>query len=91
MSSKVQKITPEALFNYVVEFQDRASQKGDSNLLPSFHQVAKRFSTTYDEIESAILDYQGDGYLGEVVGFRGGMGGIAEIKTRGDHLVEAYN
>ena len=83
-------MTPEELFAYVDRFARRAEKAGKGTQYPTYRQVAKRFNVKHDDIEEAIDDYQGDGYLGSVVGYRTG-GGWYGIETRGARKVEAYS
>lgn len=85
-------MTPEELFGYADRFARRSEEAEKGTKYPTFRQVAKRFKVTYDEIETVIDDYQGDGYLGMAVGMQvGGMGGgTYRFESRGQYLVEAY-
>lgn len=59
-------------------------------MYPTFRQAAKRFRTTLDEIERAIEDYRGEGYLGAAVALGIPGVGVAEITPRGEYQIETY-
>jgi len=83
------KLTPQALFEYANSFT-YASEKADrGTLFPTFRQAAKHFRVRLTDIEDAIEDYNGEGYMGAAVGFRCGNG-VGYYEKKGDYLVEAY-
>ena len=82
-------MTPDQLFTYAVKFCKDAEASDMGSQYPTFRQVSRRFKVSYDEIEQACEDWQGQGYMTPAVGFRLGNG-FASFKTRGEHLVEAY-
>lgn len=82
-------MSSEKLFVYATNFAKRSESTGRGTQYPTFKQAARRMKCTYDELQDLIDDYQGEGYMGAVVGFRTG-GGVATIKSRGDYQVEAY-
>ena len=82
-------MTPEQLFAYADRFARRSGTAGKGTQYPTYRQITKRFKVKHDDIEEAIEDYQGDGYLGSVVGYRVG-GGMYAISVRGQRKVEAY-
>jgi hypothetical protein len=84
-------ITPEKLFHFAKTHAEQARAAGESTLYPTFRATAKRFRCTHQDIEDAIYDYQGTGYMDAVVGYRTGGGGTTAISVKGDQLVEAYD
>lgn len=82
-------MTLDELFAYAVNFCQDAEAAGKGTMLPTFRQVARRFKVTYDQIEQACEDWQGDAYMAPAIGIRSGSG-FATFATRGEHLVEAY-
>lgn len=82
--TKPQPLTAESLFEYASAFTE------SSGAPPTFREVRTHFRTTYDDIEQAIDDYQGDGYLGIVAGLVVG-GRVHDFgKRRSSWRVEAY-
>lgn len=86
-----QAITPEKLFNYAKNHAAKAQKAGSDELYPSLSKAASRFGCTLGEVEDAIEDYQGSGYMGVVVGFQCQSGGVSDISVKGQQLVEAYD
>lgn len=82
-------MTPDELFAYAVKFCHDSEVAEQGTKYPTFRQVASRFKVTYDKIEQACDEWQGDGYMAPAVGFRSGNG-VASFATRGEHQVEAY-
>lgn len=82
-------MTPDELFTYAVKFCQDAESAGQGAKYPTFRQVASKFKVTYDQIEQACEDWQGDAYMTPAVGFRSG-GGCAFFATRGEYQIEAY-
>lgn len=79
-----------ALFDFVLAFSSEPANIKNGEQYPNFKMVAKHFGVTYDQIEIACEDWDGDnGYMGYAVGARAG-GGHYEFNTRGEYLVEAY-
>lgn len=79
-----------ALFDFVLAFSSEPANIKNGEQYPNFKTVAKHFGVTYDQIEIACEDWNGDeGYMGYAVGARAG-GGHYEFNTRGEYLVEAY-
>lgn len=62
-----------------------------SHQYPTMRQASKRFKCNYDDIENVMGDDLGDEsrYLGLGTAWKVG-GGVAEIKHRGDYVIEAY-
>lgn len=81
--------TPAELFAYANRFARRAENAGRGTRYPTLSRAARRFRCRIADIESAIDDYQGDGYMGIAVGVQSAAG-IAVYATRGECLVEAY-
>ncbi len=84
MPQAQEPVNPDALFAYALRYSNRRAKP---HSFPTFREAAKRFRTNIDEIESAIDSYQGRGFMGAAVAFGGG-GGFAEIKSRGNYLIE---
>lgn len=82
-------MTPDELFTFAFKFCKDAEDADQGTKYPTFRQVAGRFKVTYDQIEQACEDWQGDAYMAPAVGIRSGSG-YATFATRGEHLVEAY-
>lgn len=82
-------MTPDELFTYAVQFCHDAETAGQGSKYPTFRQVATKFNVTFDQIEQACDNWQGDAYMAPAVGLRSGDG-VTTFTARGEHLVEAY-
>lgn len=56
----------------------------------TFKEAAQRFRCSYNDIEDAIENYDGVGYLGASVGIGIPGVGFSPITPRGEWIVEAY-
>jgi len=84
-------MTPQELFDYADRFATKHEAKGKGTVYPTLRQAAKRFHCTYDDIQDAVDDWQGDtGYLGIAVAIGIPGQGSADIAPRGAQLIEAY-
>lgn len=83
-------MTPDSLFEYANQCARLSEQLSSGTKYPTFRQVAKHFNVAYDDIEDAISDYCGDGYLGAIVGMRVGQNLTFSFKFRSQYQVEAY-
>jgi hypothetical protein len=83
-------VTPRELYDYASKYARRKEREGLGTQYPTVRQTKRRFRLGLDEIESACADYDGEGYLGIAVAWRGGSGGCATIENPNDYMVEAY-
>ena len=83
-------LTPEKLFDYADKYARKHEDTGKGTQFPTMRKAAKRFRCKLSDIEDAVNDYYGDGYMGIVVAV--GMSGVgyAEIDIKGDQYIEAY-
>jgi hypothetical protein len=83
LSTKEYRKLIEKLSGYCWRFEKRHKR------LPTFRQVAKRFSLNYDDIETLIYDSE---HIDIIEGGRvGGLGGgVYVIETRGKFMLECY-
>lgn len=87
--SSKSKLTPEALYAYAIATTDKAIAEGRGSDFPTFRMAARHFKVKLADIETAISDWQGRGYMQAAVA-RGGSGGYFAYERLGDHQVEAY-
>lgn len=86
-------LTAASLFDYCDGFARRAEAAGRGTEWPSVREVKRRFpGSTYQDIEDAIANYTGPGYMGLATGtgITGAGTGHAAIARQNDHSVEAY-
>jgi hypothetical protein len=83
-------LTPDALFDYAMEFARESDEAERNDRYPTFQQAAQHFRTSLVKIEEACADYIGDGYLRPAVGLKN-HSGFGTYEKKSDWLVEAYD
>lgn len=81
------QLTPDSLFEYAIAFTEERIQQRAGRLLPTFREASRKFRCKISDIQDAIDDYQGRGYLNSVVGLQC-AGGTSGYKHKGDFLIE---
>jgi len=85
------KLTGKQLWKWANKKTKTAENAGKGSVCPTFREAAKRFGCSYDAIEDAINDPPDDVEylnLADAIGIPGC--GFAEIKVKGEWLIEAY-
>ena len=82
-------MTADDLFEYACSYAKRAEDAGKGTQYPTVRQACKRFRVKIEDVESAVYDWNGDGYIGIAVGIRVGSG-VGLHQSRGECQVEAY-
>lgn len=80
----MEKLTSEELFKYTVSFFELHKR------WPKVTEAAKCFGVKANDIEGAASGWDGEGYMGIIVGFGTALGAYAILPKR-DRLVEAYD
>lgn len=82
-------MSPTELFDYADKIARAAETRNQGTNYPTVRQAAKHFRVTQVAIEDACDDFQGEGYLGLIVGIQTNDG-LGTYASRGDCQVEAY-
>lgn len=83
------RVSAERVFRYADRFARRAEAAGRGTQYPTMRQAANALRCTYAELEAAVAEYQGVGYLGIAVAIGLPGFGYAEL-ARGEQQIEAY-
>ena len=80
--------TADEVFRWACRYSGRNADRGAIHCLPTLAQAAKRFRCRIADVEAAISEYDGDGYLGIAVGMQSGNG-VADFGRPGAYRIEA--